>query len=91
MVGDFIVNFVSILFDLMSFAILARILMSWLPSGGGGRVRSFLHDVTEPVLGPFRRVIPRLGMLDISPIVAIIALDLLRSIVIQLLIPILGV
>ncbi|MBU0667898.1 YggT family protein [Patescibacteria group bacterium] len=81
----FIIRFVGILFDLISFAIIARILLSWMPSGGGEKIRFILRDITEPILGPFRKIVPRLGMIDISPIVALIALDLLRGILLQIL------
>lgn len=91
MVGEFIFRFVSIFFDLLSFAVLARILMSWVPSGGAPQLRSILRDITEPILGPFRRVIPRIGMIDISPIVAIFALDIAKTIILQLLLPLVSV
>lgn len=38
-----------------------------------------LHDVTEPILAPLRQVIPRIGMLDFSPMVAIILLNLIAQ------------
>ena len=38
----------------------------------------FLHDITEPILAPIRQFMPRLGMLDLSPMVAIILLNLIR-------------
>jgi YggT family protein len=57
-------------------AILGRILMSWIAPNGGGAVSRILYDVTEPVLGPFRRIIPQIGMIDISPMVAILVLQL---------------
>lgn len=87
MLGEFLFRFVSIFFDLLSFAILARILMSWMPSGGAPRLRTVLNDITEPILGPFRKAIPRIGMIDISPIVAIIALDIIKAIILQILLP----
>lgn len=86
MIGEFVFRFISIFFDILVFAIIARVLMSWLPSGGG-RLRMVLYDVTEPVLGPFRNIVPRLGMIDISPIVAIIVLDIVKTIILQLLLP----
>lgn len=87
MIGEFLFRFVSIFFDLLSFAIIARVLMSWVPSGSAPRLRSLLRDVTEPVLAPFRRMVPRLGMIDISPIVAILVLDIVKAIILQLLLP----
>ena len=81
----YLAQFVKILFDLIDFAILARILMSWFPGGGAYQLRSALHDLTEPILEPFRRVIPRIGMLDISPIIAVFALDFLKTLILYLL------
>ena len=89
MFAEFLVRTVSIFFDLLSFAIIVRVLLSWFPAGSGGRMREVLHDVTEPVLGPFRKIVPRLGVIDISPIVAIIVLDIVKAIIIQLLAPLL--
>jgi len=90
MLGEFIFRFVAIFFDIITFAIIARVLMSWLPSGGGGRAKMILRDITEPIMAPFRRIIPRIGMIDISPIVVIILLDIVKTIILQLLLPLLS-
>lgn len=60
-----------------SLMIFARILLSWGVSPHN-RVLHFLIRVTEPVLGPFRRIIPPIGFMDISPIVVFLLLDLLQ-------------
>jgi YggT family protein len=57
--------------------IFARILYSWF-ADPQSRLLHFLIRATEPVLGPFRRVIPPVGMMDISPIVVLFLLDLLK-------------
>ena len=57
--------------------IFARILYSWF-ADPHSRVLHFLIRATEPVLGPFRRVIPPVGMMDISPIIVMFLLDLLK-------------
>lgn len=54
-----------------------RIIYSWVASPHS-RALHFLIHVTEPVLGPFRRVIPPVGMIDISPMIVMFLLDLLR-------------
>ncbi|MDP8987768.1 MAG: YggT family protein [Actinomycetota bacterium] len=66
------------------FAILGRILLSWFPVSPDGLVAtifSFLYAITEPVLGPIRRVLPPVAMggmgLDLSPIIVIFVLQLL--------------
>jgi YggT family protein len=60
-----------------SLMIFARIIMSWGVSPHN-RLLHFLIRVTEPLLGPFRRIIPPLGMIDISPIVVLFLLDLFQ-------------
>ena len=64
-----------ILYGLLSIYILligVRIVFSWGRVSYRNRVMKFLVDVTEPLLGPLRRLIPPLGWIDISPIVAIL-------------------
>ncbi|HEX8747598.1 MAG TPA: YggT family protein [Pyrinomonadaceae bacterium] len=60
--------------------IFMRIVFSWGVSSVN-RVMRFLIRVTEPVLAPFRRIIPPLGMFDISPIVVLLLLRLLQEFV----------
>jgi YggT family protein len=60
-----------------SFMIVARIVLSWGMTYGN-RVMRFLFRVTEPILGPFRRLIPTLGMFDISPIIVLLILQLFQ-------------
>jgi YggT family protein len=62
--------------------LVARIILSWFPVTPGtalASITSILYDLTEPVLGPFRRIIPPVGMIDISPIVVFFALSILRQ------------
>jgi YggT family protein len=62
--------------------VLARVLLSWFPIRPGtpfASVYVLLRDLTEPVLAPLRRVIPPVGMLDMSSLVLIIGLAILRG------------
>ena len=59
---------------LLAFAILARAVTSWLPIDRNGPVARALDAITYPVLDPLRRVIPTIGMIDITPMVAMIML-----------------
>lgn len=70
----YIIFGVLAVFSLMIFA---RILMSWGVSPHN-RLLHFLIRATEPVLGPFRRLIPPVGMMDISPIVVMFLLTLFQ-------------
>jgi YggT family protein len=74
-------TFVNILFTLLELAILARVLLSWFRVDPYHPAVSFLYQITEPILRPLRRVIPPLGMMDISPIVALILMDIIRQII----------
>ena len=66
-------------------AIWARVILSWFPLTPGttmSRANEVLFRVTEPVLGPVRRVMPSTGMIDLSPLVATL---LIQFVVLQLL------
>lgn len=71
-----------VLYGLISLYILLifmRVVFSWGMVSYTNRVMRFLVDTTEPLLGPLRRVVPRLGMFDISPIVALFILWLFQN------------
>lgn len=68
-----------LLVRLYYFALIARILLSWLPGLQDNKVAEFLYSITEPYLAVFRRFIPPLGMIDLSPIIAFIAYDYLSK------------
>jgi YggT family protein len=71
-----------ILYGLLSIYILLiviRIVFSWGMLSYTNRLMRFLVDVTEPLLGPLRRMIPPLGWMDISPLVAILILWLFQA------------
>ena len=74
------------LLDAYLIVMFARIILSWFPiepGSGIATVYGFLYSITEPVLGPIRRVIPPLGMggmgLDLSPLVVFFGISILRS------------
>ena len=67
------------LLGLYSLAIFVRIILSWGTVGYSNRLMRFLMNVTEPLLGPLRRMVPPVGVFDISPIVAFIVIWLLQA------------
>ncbi len=71
---DSVVELVEVLIKGLIFAIFLRAITSWFPIDRNGPLVRALDSVTEPVLGPLRRLIPRIGMIDISPMVAILVL-----------------
>ena len=75
----FVRYFVDALFTILIFAIIARALISWFPIRPDSPVIVLLDEITEPIMRPLRQIVPRLGMLDITPIVAILLLQMLQS------------
>ena len=76
----FFSTFVYLFVDALTLAILASVIMSWVTmfapeSPIVESINGVLKQMTEPVLGPLRRVIPPLGMFDLTPMIALIALQ----------------
>ena len=72
------ITFVDILCQVLFWAIVVRAILSWFTIRPDNPLVNILHHITEPILAPLRRVIPRMGMLDITPVVAILLLWLVR-------------
>lgn len=79
--NEYFRTFFFILFSALNLAIIGRILMSWVDQTGQMRVTQILYEITEPILGPLRRIIPQVGMFDFSPMIAILLLNFLQSLV----------
>jgi YggT family protein len=70
-----IYGYISTLIEIYTYMLIAYVLLSWLPSARDSFVGEILGKLCEPYLSIFRRFIPPIGgMIDISPIVAMIAL-----------------
>ena len=85
-----VADYVNALFFVYLILIFVRILLSWVPRLPYNPVLhavvTFVHDVTDPYLNLFRRVLPPVGgsgfALDLSPIIAIIVLYILRAVIV---------
>nr|WP_080874823.1 YggT family protein [Oceanobacillus timonensis] len=73
-----IVSLISIALNIYSFALIIYILMSWFPGARESKFGEMLGNICEPYLEIFRKFIPPLGMIDFSPIVAIMLLYFAR-------------
>jgi YggT family protein len=72
-----LVNILGFAYQIYFYMVIVYILMSWLPNARESFIGEWLGKLVEPYLSPFRRFIPPLfGVLDISPIVALIVLQL---------------
>lgn len=93
-----LVYLVRPIISLAIFAVIANVIVSWLFAFGVvnphnqfvSMIARFLNAVTEPMLGPFRRVIPPLGGLDISPIFLLLILFFMRDWLVEALVSALG-
>lgn len=70
-----VVELVILSLNLFFFAILIRIILSWVAPHNYNPITALLTTLSEPILGPFRRVIPPIGGIDISPVFAIIVIQ----------------
>ena len=72
-------DIISILCYVLTVAIFLRAIMSWFSPRPTNMLAIILYRITEPLLAPLRRIIPRAGMIDFTPLVAIIILQLIAS------------
>jgi YggT family protein len=75
----YLLTFLGILLQVLWLAILVRVILSWFPVDPGNPIIRLVWDVTEPILAPFRRVIPRIGMFDLSPLAAFLVISFLQQ------------
>lgn len=81
---EFVVATLYRLVEIYTWALIIYILMSWFPSARETAIGKFLARICEPYLEPFRKIVPSIGMIDISPIVAFIVLRLAQSGILEL-------
>ncbi len=79
-----LLNIIINLLQIYSWALIIYLFMSWVPNARESAIGRFLATICEPYLEPFRKIIPPLGMIDFSPIVAIIVLNLAEKGIYQL-------
>jgi YggT family protein len=73
---------VSLLINIFLIAILIQVIMSWVNPGSYNPAVSLLYSLTEPILRPARRVLPPISGLDLSPMLAMVGLILLKMLLI---------
>ena len=73
--------FLASLIDLYSLVVLIAVILSWVPLDRRNLLFTVTHALTEPLLAPIRNVLPPMAGLDLSPMVLLIALQLLKSLV----------
>ncbi len=72
----------ELIINIFLFSILIQVILSWVSPGNYNPAVGVIHSLTEPLLGPARRVIPPIGGIDLSPMVVMIGLYLLQMLLI---------
>lgn len=71
---------ISMFLSIVELLIIARVILSWVASPvSRNPFVQFIRGVTEPILAPIRSILPRTGMFDLSPMIALFAIYLLQS------------
>ena len=74
----FLFSFIKLLCEVLTIVIFLRAILSWVLTSPN-TLSIILDKITEPILAPLRRIIPRAGMFDLTPLIAIILLQLIAS------------
>ncbi len=76
-----LLNTIDLIFTLLTLAIFARAILSWFVRDPYNPLVYWLDRITDPILEPIRRFVPPIGMMDITPIIALILLQFLQAII----------
>ncbi len=79
--GTFLRTFVELFILALEIALLGRVIVSWISPRFDNPISQFLYDTTEPILRPIRSVLPRTGMLDLSPFIAFLILGVVGTMI----------
>ncbi|TDV60548.1 YggT family protein [Pseudomonas sp. LP_7_YM] len=74
-----IIGVTSLLLKIFWVAMIIMVIVSWIAPGSHNPAAELAYQISEPILAPFRRIIPNLGGMDISPIFAFLAIQVLQS------------
>ncbi|MFC2018034.1 YggT family protein [Chloroflexota bacterium] len=73
-------NLIDLLYVIFLWTMIIRVVLSWINIRPDNLVLKIAYSITEPVIAPLRRITPRLGVIDITPMLAIILLYLIVQI-----------
>jgi len=78
---NILLDFISSLLFVLLLAIVLRSILSWFPINPNNPFVAIPHRITEPIFAPLRRVIPKLGMMDLTPMAAMLTIWILLNLV----------
>lgn len=76
-----IINIIDIAFQVLIWLVVIRVLLSWVKHDPSQSLFKFIYDVTDPVMKPFRKIVPAAGGIDFSPIIIIFVLTMVQRLV----------
>ena len=79
-----LIGFINYFCRILAYVVFARVIISWFNVSRYNKFVILLDDVTEPILSPLRRIIPRLGIFDITPLIAMLILYFIPVIITHL-------
>jgi len=78
---------VNLIFQIINIAIVVRVVLSWIPHNRMNSLIDIIYQITDPILKPIQNVVPPLGgRIDITPMIAMFLIQIIRPIIIGLLI-----
>ncbi|PCI47058.1 MAG: YggT family protein [Moraxellaceae bacterium] len=86
-----VVGIFGLILNFYFFVILIQIILSWVAPHNHSPVVGLLYQISEPLMGPARRILPTMGGIDFSPMVVIMGIQLVKILVLQSLVQALGV
>ncbi len=77
---------IDVFFQGLYYALMLRVLLSWIPHNPDSSLIKFIHQITDPLLRPFQNIVPswRIGI-DLAPLFAFFAIGIVRRLLLQLL------
>jgi len=80
-----LIDLIQIAFRLYTFLIFARVILSWVSHDVTNPIIQWVYRLTEPVMAPFRALIPAFGGIDFTPIIVLLVLNIVESLLLDLL------
>jgi len=72
--GAFLQNFIRFVLLAVEVLVLARVVVSFVDPQGRNTISAYIIQTSEPILGPIRRLLPRTGMFDLSPLIVLVVI-----------------
>jgi len=79
-VGESLAATIGLVGQLLTLVLVINALLSWAPIDPTHPVRRTLSEICEPIVRPFRNLLPPVGMMDFSPLVAMLAIQLIARV-----------